>query len=82
MEMQDLTSPHNLVGSSDNPSSSKLDKSNLSSTSITTNGTGGKCKTSSISSSPAPCTEAGSSIRRPSLTAICLTCSLMTTTIT
>ncbi|XP_053879636.1 eyes absent homolog 4 isoform X10 [Malaclemys terrapin pileata] len=40
MEMQDLTSPHNLVGSSDNPSSSKLDKSNLSSTSITTNGTG------------------------------------------
>uniref|UniRef100_A0A8C0H0V9 Eyes absent homolog n=1 Tax=Chelonoidis abingdonii TaxID=106734 RepID=A0A8C0H0V9_CHEAB len=36
----DLTSPHNLVGSSDNPSSSKLDKSNLSSTSITTNGTG------------------------------------------
>ncbi|XP_029766911.1 eyes absent homolog 4 [Terrapene carolina triunguis] len=41
MEMQDLTSPHNLVGSSDNPSSSKLDKSNLSSTSITTNGTGG-----------------------------------------
>ncbi|XP_065256386.1 eyes absent homolog 4 isoform X4 [Emys orbicularis] len=42
MEMQDLTSPHNLVGSSDNPSSSKLDKSNLSSTSITTNGTGVK----------------------------------------
>ncbi|XP_067398358.1 eyes absent homolog 4 isoform X6 [Emydura macquarii macquarii] len=40
MEMQDLTSPHNLVGSSDNPGSSKLDKSNLSSTSITTNGTG------------------------------------------
>nr|XP_014435646.1 eyes absent homolog 4 isoform X10 [Pelodiscus sinensis] len=39
MEMQDLTSPHNL-GSSDNPGSSKLDKSNLSSTSITTNGTG------------------------------------------
>ncbi|XP_075780331.1 protein phosphatase EYA4 isoform X19 [Pelodiscus sinensis] len=41
MEMQDLTSPHNL-GSSDNPGSSKLDKSNLSSTSITTNGTGVK----------------------------------------
>ncbi|EMP37393.1 Eyes absent like protein 4 [Chelonia mydas] len=47
MEMQDLTSPHNLVGSSDNPSSSKLDKSNLSSTSITTNGTGGSSFTPS-----------------------------------
>uniref|UniRef100_A0A8C3XET4 Eyes absent homolog n=1 Tax=Cyanoderma ruficeps TaxID=181631 RepID=A0A8C3XET4_9PASS len=41
MEMQDLASPHNLVGSSDAPGSSKLDKSNLSSTSVTTNGTGG-----------------------------------------
>ncbi|XP_018861741.1 eyes absent homolog 4 isoform X6 [Parus major] len=40
MEMQDLASPHNLVGSSDAPGSSKLDKSNLSSTSVTTNGTG------------------------------------------
>uniref|UniRef100_A0A8C8SS80 Uncharacterized protein n=1 Tax=Pelusios castaneus TaxID=367368 RepID=A0A8C8SS80_9SAUR len=48
MEMQDLTSPHNLVGSSDNPGSSKLDKTNLSSSSITTNGTGGKCKTPSM----------------------------------
>lgn len=44
MEMQDLASPHNLVGSSDAPGSSKLDKPNLSSTSVTTNGTGGKCK--------------------------------------
>ncbi|KAM9564003.1 protein phosphatase EYA4 isoform 18-T22 [Guaruba guarouba] len=40
MEMQDLSSPHNLVGSSDAPGSSKLDKPNLSSTSVTTNGTG------------------------------------------
>uniref|UniRef100_A0A8C6ZFP7 Eyes absent homolog n=1 Tax=Nothoprocta perdicaria TaxID=30464 RepID=A0A8C6ZFP7_NOTPE len=40
MEMQDLASPHNLVGSSDASGSSKLDKSNLSSTSVTTNGTG------------------------------------------
>ncbi|KAM6433963.1 protein phosphatase EYA4 isoform 6-T8 [Rhynochetos jubatus] len=41
MEMQDLASPHNLVGSSDASGSSKLDKPNLSSTSVTTNGTGG-----------------------------------------
>ncbi|XP_039179700.1 eyes absent homolog 4 isoform X2 [Crotalus tigris] len=41
MEMQDLASPHNLVGSSEAPGSSKLDKSNLSTTSVTTNGTGG-----------------------------------------
>ncbi|XP_075270150.1 protein phosphatase EYA4 isoform X15 [Opisthocomus hoazin] len=40
MEMQDLASPHNLVGSSDAQGSSKLDKPNLSSTSVTTNGTG------------------------------------------
>ncbi|KAM9261033.1 protein phosphatase EYA4 isoform 8-T8 [Cariama cristata] len=40
MEMQDLASPHNLVGSSDAPGSSKLDKPTLSSTSVTTNGTG------------------------------------------
>ncbi|XP_072499489.1 protein phosphatase EYA4 isoform X5 [Notamacropus eugenii] len=40
MEMQDLASPHTLVGSSDTPGSSKLDKSNLSSASVTTNGTG------------------------------------------
>ncbi|XP_044280229.1 eyes absent homolog 4 isoform X14 [Varanus komodoensis] len=40
MEMQDLASPHNLVGSGETPGSSKLDKSNLSSTSVTTNGTG------------------------------------------
>ncbi|XP_073527378.1 protein phosphatase EYA4 isoform X10 [Phyllobates terribilis] len=38
MEMQDLASPHNRVGSGD-ASASKLDKSNISS-SITTNGTG------------------------------------------
>ncbi|XP_054255203.1 eyes absent homolog 4 isoform X2 [Indicator indicator] len=42
MEMQDLASPHNLVGSSDTPGSSKLEKPNLSSTSVTTNGTGVK----------------------------------------
>ncbi|XP_013160111.2 eyes absent homolog 4 isoform X7 [Falco biarmicus] len=42
MEMQDLASPHNLVGSNDAPGSSKLDKLNLSSTSVTTNGTGVK----------------------------------------
>ncbi|KAI6071280.1 Eyes absent-like protein 4 isoform X2 [Aix galericulata] len=42
MEMQDLASPHNLVGSSDASGSSKLDKPNLSSTSVTTNGTGVK----------------------------------------
>uniref|UniRef100_A0A8D0DGL7 Eyes absent homolog n=1 Tax=Salvator merianae TaxID=96440 RepID=A0A8D0DGL7_SALMN len=40
MEMQDLASPHALVGSSETPGSSKLDKSNLSSSSVTTNGTG------------------------------------------
>ncbi|XP_073750050.1 protein phosphatase EYA4 isoform X4 [Callorhinus ursinus] len=40
MEMQDLTSPHPLVGSGDTPGSSKLEKANLSSTSVTTNGTG------------------------------------------
>ncbi|XP_029452451.1 eyes absent homolog 4-like isoform X7 [Rhinatrema bivittatum] len=42
MEMQDLASPHGRVGSSDTPGGSKLDKSNLSSTSVTTNGTGGE----------------------------------------
>ncbi|KAJ7341949.1 hypothetical protein JRQ81_008011, partial [Phrynocephalus forsythii] len=41
MEMQDLASPHNLVGSSEAQGSSKVDKSNLSTTSVTTNGTGG-----------------------------------------
>uniref|UniRef100_A0A8B9F0F0 Eyes absent homolog n=1 Tax=Amazona collaria TaxID=241587 RepID=A0A8B9F0F0_9PSIT len=41
MEMQDLANPHNLVGSSDAPGSSKLDKPSLSSASVTTNGTGG-----------------------------------------
>ncbi|ERE84930.1 putative eyes absent isoform 4 [Cricetulus griseus] len=40
MEMQDLASPHALVGGSDTPGGSKLDKSNLNSTSVTTNGTG------------------------------------------
>lgn len=48
--MQDLASPHNLVGSSDARGSSKLDKPNLSSTSVTTNGTGGKCKTLKVCS--------------------------------
>ncbi|XP_053566884.1 eyes absent homolog 4 isoform X2 [Bombina bombina] len=42
MEMQDLASPHNRVGSGDTPGASKLDKSNINSTSITTNGTGGE----------------------------------------
>ncbi|XP_015202874.1 eyes absent homolog 4 isoform X11 [Lepisosteus oculatus] len=41
MEMQDLASPHNRVGSSDTPGS-KLDKSNLSNSSVTSNGTGGE----------------------------------------
>ncbi|KAG8582750.1 hypothetical protein GDO81_008186 [Engystomops pustulosus] len=41
MEMQDLASPHNRVGSGD-ASASKLDKSNISSSTITTNGTGGE----------------------------------------
>uniref|UniRef100_A0A452FKK0 Eyes absent homolog n=2 Tax=Caprinae TaxID=9963 RepID=A0A452FKK0_CAPHI len=40
MEMQDLASPHPLVGGGDTPGSSKLEKTNLSSTSVTTNGTG------------------------------------------
>nr|XP_033795235.1 eyes absent homolog 4 isoform X12 [Geotrypetes seraphini] len=40
MEMQDLASPHSRVGSSDTSGGSKLDKCNLSSTSVTTNGTG------------------------------------------
>ncbi|XP_045355635.1 eyes absent homolog 4 isoform X12 [Leopardus geoffroyi] len=41
MEMQDLASPHPLVGSGDTSGSSKLEKANLSSTSsVTTNGTG------------------------------------------
>ncbi|XP_076026962.1 protein phosphatase EYA4 isoform X1 [Genypterus blacodes] len=41
MEMQDLASPHNRVGGGDS-SGSKLDKNNLGSPSITTNGTGVK----------------------------------------
>ncbi|XP_075900701.1 protein phosphatase EYA4 isoform X3 [Nelusetta ayraudi] len=41
MEMQDLASPHNSVGGGDS-TGSKLDKSNLGSPSITTNGTGVK----------------------------------------
>ncbi|XP_072266325.1 protein phosphatase EYA4 [Pyxicephalus adspersus] len=40
MEMQDLASPHNRVGSGDVSGASKLDKPNISSSSITTNGTG------------------------------------------
>ncbi|XP_056283786.1 eyes absent homolog 4 isoform X6 [Pseudoliparis swirei] len=39
MEMQDLTSPHNRVGGGDS-TGSKLDKNNLGSPSIITNGTG------------------------------------------
>ncbi|XP_037700346.1 eyes absent homolog 4 isoform X3 [Choloepus didactylus] len=42
MEMQDLASPHTLVGGGDTPGSSKADKSTLNSTSVTTNGTGVK----------------------------------------
>ncbi|KAG8510845.1 Eyes absent-4 [Galemys pyrenaicus] len=42
MEMQDLASPHPLVGGGETPGSSKLEKANLSSTSVTTNGTGVK----------------------------------------
>lgn len=41
MEMQDLASPHNRVGGGDS-TGSKLDKNNLGSPSITTNGTGGE----------------------------------------
>uniref|UniRef100_A0A3P8W941 Eyes absent homolog n=1 Tax=Cynoglossus semilaevis TaxID=244447 RepID=A0A3P8W941_CYNSE len=41
MEMQDLASPHNRVGGGES-TGSKLDKNNLGSPSITTNGTGGK----------------------------------------
>ncbi|XP_038148560.1 eyes absent homolog 4 isoform X3 [Cyprinodon tularosa] len=41
MEMQDLASPHNRVGTGDS-TGSKLDKNNLGSPSITTNGTGVK----------------------------------------
>ncbi|KAM9704132.1 protein phosphatase EYA4 isoform 6-T7 [Menidia menidia] len=41
MEMQDLASPHNRVGGADS-TGSKLDKNNLGSPSITTNGTGVK----------------------------------------
>nr|XP_020449110.1 eyes absent homolog 4 isoform X1 [Monopterus albus] len=41
MEMQDLASPHNRVGSGDS-TGCKLDKNNLGSPSITTNGTGVK----------------------------------------
>ncbi|XP_016060442.1 PREDICTED: eyes absent homolog 4 isoform X8 [Miniopterus natalensis] len=40
MEMQDLAGPHALAGGGDAPGSSKLEKANLSSTSVTTNGTG------------------------------------------
>uniref|UniRef100_A0A8C9YBS9 Eyes absent homolog n=1 Tax=Sander lucioperca TaxID=283035 RepID=A0A8C9YBS9_SANLU len=41
MEMQDLASPHNRVGGGDS-TGSKLDKNNLGSPSVTTNGTGGE----------------------------------------
>ncbi|XP_004740284.2 eyes absent homolog 4 isoform X4 [Mustela putorius furo] len=54
MEMQDLASPHPLVGSGDTPGSSKLEKANLSSTSVTTNGTG--VKTEPLNSSEAATT--------------------------
>ncbi|XP_053237927.1 eyes absent homolog 4 isoform X8 [Podarcis raffonei] len=62
MEMQDLASPHNLVGSSETPGSSKLDKSNLSSTSVTTNGTGVSLlavKTEPMNSSESTATTSG-----------------------
>lgn len=55
MEMQDLASPHSLVGGGDTPGSSKLEKANLSSTSVTTNGTGGKCTTPKISRITSQC---------------------------
>ncbi|XP_048081975.1 eyes absent homolog 4 isoform X8 [Ursus arctos] len=54
MEMQDLASPHPLVGSGDTPGSSKLEKANLSNTSVTTNGTG--VKTEPLNSSEAATT--------------------------
>nr|XP_057912696.1 eyes absent homolog 4 isoform X1 [Doryrhamphus excisus] len=41
MEMQDLASPHNRMGGGDS-TGSKLDKNNLGSPSVTTNGTGGE----------------------------------------
>lgn len=41
MEMQDLASPHNRVGGGDS-TGSKVDKSNLGSPSITSNGLGGE----------------------------------------
>lgn len=41
MDMQDLASPHNRVGGGDS-AVSKLDKSNLGSPSITSNGIGGE----------------------------------------
>ncbi|XP_062980733.1 eyes absent homolog 4 isoform X8 [Elgaria multicarinata webbii] len=62
MEMQDLANPHNLVGSSETPGSSKLDKSNLSSTSVTTNGTGVSLlavKTEPMNSSESTATTSG-----------------------
>ncbi|XP_044280203.1 eyes absent homolog 4 isoform X11 [Varanus komodoensis] len=62
MEMQDLASPHNLVGSGETPGSSKLDKSNLSSTSVTTNGTGVSLlavKTEPMNSSESTATTSG-----------------------
>ncbi|XP_067840961.1 eyes absent homolog 4 isoform X1 [Heptranchias perlo] len=45
MEMQDLASPHNRVSSSDTSAGSKLDKANLSNTSIISNGTAGDTMT-------------------------------------
>ncbi|XP_043542365.1 eyes absent homolog 4 isoform X2 [Chiloscyllium plagiosum] len=45
MEMQDLASPHNRVSSSDVSAGSKLDKANLSNTSIISNGTAGDTMT-------------------------------------
>uniref|UniRef100_A0A674NXY0 Eyes absent homolog n=1 Tax=Takifugu rubripes TaxID=31033 RepID=A0A674NXY0_TAKRU len=44
MDMQDLASPHNRVGGADS-TGSKLDKSNLGSPSITSNGLGGESMT-------------------------------------
>ncbi|XP_072355845.1 eyes absent homolog 4 isoform X8 [Scyliorhinus torazame] len=45
MEMQDLASPHNRVSSSDTSAGSKLDKANLSNSSIISNGTAGDTMT-------------------------------------
>uniref|UniRef100_A0A8C6W039 Eyes absent homolog n=1 Tax=Nothobranchius furzeri TaxID=105023 RepID=A0A8C6W039_NOTFU len=62
MEMQDLASPHNHVGGGD-PAGSKLDKSNLGSPSITTNGTG--VKTEPLNNSDTVTTTGDASLDTP-----------------